>query len=175
VSILEFLLLVFTFNVMTFGNGPVMIPLLQESLVEERGVLTQDQLLYAFTIARVTPGQANVYVASIGYMLFGLPGALLATAVILVPGYLMLGAMGLYGRLSAAAPVRGFTRGLTAASVGLIFAAVINIARSSLGNWIAWVVFATTLVLAQLLKMNPIVSLVVAVVLGLGLHLLAGQ
>ena len=52
-------LLIALFNVMTFGNGPVMIPLLQTHLVEGSRVLTQDQLLYAFTIARITPGQAN--------------------------------------------------------------------------------------------------------------------
>jgi len=37
--------LIFLFNLMTFGNGPVIIPLLQGHLVNERGVLTQEQLL----------------------------------------------------------------------------------------------------------------------------------
>jgi len=66
VSLLELCALVFTFNALTFGNGPAMIPLLQANLVDRRGVLSTDQLLYAFTIARVTPGQANTYVAAIG-------------------------------------------------------------------------------------------------------------
>src|SRR5205823_1042679 len=59
-------------------------------LVEERGALTLDQLLYAFAVAQVTPGQANVYVASLGYMLHGLGGALLAVLVMVLPGYTML-------------------------------------------------------------------------------------
>ena len=64
----------FVANMLTFGNGTVMAAILQQSLVERAHVLTNDQLLYAFALARVTPGQANLYVASIGYMLFGLPG-----------------------------------------------------------------------------------------------------
>ena len=73
-SLLELCVTVFVYNAMTFGNGPVMVPLLQDDLVDRRGVLSTDQLLYGFTIARVTPGQANTYVAAIGYMLHGLVG-----------------------------------------------------------------------------------------------------
>jgi chromate transport protein ChrA len=61
VSLLELCAVVFTYNAMTFGNGPGMVPLLQVDLVDRRGVLSSEQLLYAFTIARVTPGQANTY------------------------------------------------------------------------------------------------------------------
>ena len=62
----ELVLLVFVSNALTFGNGPAMIPLLERTLVEERQVQTTGQLLYAFAIAPVTPGQANDYVTSIG-------------------------------------------------------------------------------------------------------------
>jgi chromate transport protein ChrA len=54
-------------NVLTFGNGTVMAAVLQNSFVQQKHVLTNDQLLFAFAIARVTPGQANLYVASIAY------------------------------------------------------------------------------------------------------------
>jgi len=165
-------LLVFLFNLQTFGNGPTMIPMLQAGLVEGAGVLSQDQLLYAFTIARVTPGQANVYVASIGYMLFGLAGALLTTLAIQLPGYLMLPAMLAYDHLKDARIVGFFTRGLTATSVGLILATVVGIGRESLTSWIAGVVFAVTLLLAQVWKLNIFLSLGIATAVGVGLRLL---
>src|SRR5205807_5914905 len=116
-SLWKLALLIALFNLMTFGNGPVMIPLLQTHLVNEHGVLTQDQLLYAFTIARVTPGQANLYVAAIGYMLFGWTGAVLITLAIMLPGYLMLPLLSGYSHLSDSRRVRGFRRGLTTASI----------------------------------------------------------
>ena len=170
-SLFNLVALIFLFNVMTFGNGPVMIPLLQTHLVEERGVLTEDQLLYAFTIARVTPGQANLYVASIGYMLYGLMGAVLSMLAILLPGYLMLPLLSGYRHLGASRRIKGLTRGLTTASVGLIFAAVVEIGRGTLTGPLPWVIFGLTVVMAYLLKWNPILSLLVASGAGLLLRM----
>jgi chromate transporter len=167
VSLLELCAVMFLYNAMTFGNGPVMVPLLQADLVDRRGVLSTDQLLYAFTIARVTPGQANTYVAAIGYMLYGLVGALATTAAILLPGYLMLPLLWGYERVKAVRLVPSFTRGLTVASVGLIFAAALSIGRATLTGWVSLVVFAAALAMAQLLQWNPLLVLGVSALLGI--------
>ena len=166
-SLLELCAVMFLYNAMTFGNGPVMVPLLQADLVDRRGVLSTDQLLYAFTIARVTPGQANTYVAAIGYMLHGLAGALATTAAIQLPGYLMLPLLWGYQRLGAVRLVPAFTRGLTVASVGLIFAAALSIGRATLTGWVSLVVFAAALAMAQLLQWNPLLVLGVSALLGI--------
>ena len=167
-SLLELCMTVLVFNAVTFGNGPVMVPLLQADLVDRRGVLSSEQLLYAFTIARVTPGQANTYVAAIGYMLYGLVGALATTAAIVLPGYLMLPLLWGYQQLGAVRLVPTFTRGLTVASVGLIFAATLSIGRATLTGWVSVVVFAAALVMAQLLRWNPLAVLAVSTLLGTG-------
>ncbi|MDX6532163.1 MAG: chromate transporter [Blastocatellia bacterium] len=166
-SLWRLTLLIALFNLMTFGNGPVMIPLLQTHLVDGARVLTEDQLLYAFTIARVTPGQANFYVASIGYMLYGMPGAIVATLAIILPAYVMIPLLHGYEHLRDSRWIEGFTKGLTVTSVGLILAAVVQIARGALTRPIAWVVLLATLVMTQLLKWNIVVALVVASCLGL--------
>jgi chromate transporter len=166
-SLWKLALLIALFNLMTFGNGPVMIPLLQTQLVDGSGVLTQDQLLYAFTIARITPGQANLYVASIGYMLYGMPGAVLSTLAIMLPGYVMIPLLRGYEHLRHSPWIKGFTKGLTVTSVGLILAAVIQIARGALTQPIAWVVLLATLVMTQLLKWNALAALAAASLLGL--------
>ncbi len=163
--------LIGAFNVMTFGNGPVMIPLLQATLVERRRALTTDQLLYAFTIARVTPGQANTYVAAIGYLLFGIGGAILCTLVIMVPGYVILALEFGYGRIRGSATVGGFTRGLIGASIGLILAATIEMARGSLTTWTAWTVFVLAVTASTVLRWNTFLVLVVPSAVGLVLTL----
>src|SRR2546421_333709 len=169
-SLWKLVLLIALFNLMTFGNGPVMIPLLQSHLVEGSRVLTQDQLLYAFTIARVTPGQANFYVASIGYMLFGMPGAIIATLAIVLPGYIMIPLLQGYEHLRNSSWIKSFTKGLTVTSVGLILAAVVQIAQGELTQPIAWFILIAMLILTQLLKWNTLVSLVTVTCLGLVLR-----
>jgi len=166
-SLWKLTLLIALFNLMTFGNGPVMIPLLQTHLVEGARVLTQDQLLYAFAIARVTPGQANFYVASIGYMLYGMPGAIVATLAIILPGYIMIPLLHGLEHLRDSRWIEGFTKGLTITSVGLIFAAVVQIARGTLTQPIAWAVLIAMLVITQLLKWNIFVALAAVTCLGL--------
>lgn len=160
--------LIAAFNAMTFGNGPVMIPLLRDALVGG-GILTNDQLLYAFTVARITPGQANVYVASIAYMLFGLSGAVLCTLALVIPGYLMLPLEYGYGLLRSARVVSGFTRGLIGASVGLIFAASVEMARGSLTAPVSWIVFGLAVVAAAVLRWNTFLVLAVPSAIGLAI------
>lgn len=174
-SLWAYLSFLFISNALTFGNGPVLVPLLQGQLVDTQHLLTNEQLLYAFTIARVTPGQANLYVAAVGYMLFGFGGAVTSVLVILLPGYLMVALVHGYERLRHAAWVRRLTRGLTAASVGLIFAATLQIGRSSLNGPISLTVFALALVLLLLRpRWNVLLILLGTSLVGLALSLILG-
>ncbi len=170
-SLLVLLALIFFFNVLTFGNGPAMIPMLQADLVDRTGVLSIEQLLFAFAIARVTPGQANVYVASIGYFLFGVSGAVLATLAIQLPGYLMLLFMRVYESMRSHSWVGRFTRGLTVASVGLILSAVLLMGRKTLVEPISATVFALALLMMVVLKWNQMLSLLLASASGIVLKM----
>lgn len=171
-TLFRLILMIFTFNLLTFGNGPAMIPLLEAELVDRAKVLSIEQLLYAFAIARVTPGQANVYVASIGYFLFGMAGAVLAVLAIQLPGYVMMLFSKIYERMRSTAWVGNFTRGLTVASVGLIFAATLSIGTRTLAGSVTWIVFGAALAMMTLLKWNQMLSLFLASLLGIVLKIL---
>jgi chromate transporter len=158
----EFLLLITGINILTLGNGPVMVPLLRRSFVEEHRGLSAEQLLYAYGIAQAAPGQANLCVASIGYMLLGPGAALLAVLAINLPGYSMLLLVRGYDRLRNLVGVRRFISGLTSTSVGLIFASTLT--RPS-----SWVVFLLVLALNQYLRWNSLLSVLVAGAVGLAL------
>ncbi|HJT78542.1 MAG TPA: chromate transporter [Gemmataceae bacterium] len=160
--LIAFLLRVCAYNALAFGNGTVMVPLVKKSFVENQQLLTEQQLLYAFAIAQVLPGQANLYVASMGYMVFGLGAAFLAITVVNVPGYLMLPLAAWYGRVRDLWLIKNSIRGLTAASVGLVFAATADVGRHALTRPAGWVAFLLTLAFAHLLRWNALVSLVLA-------------
>lgn len=163
----SFLWHVFLFNTLAFGNGAVMFPLVQRGFLRDQDGLSIDQLLFAFALAQATPGQGNLYVASIGYMLFGVPAAFLAVLTINLPGYLMLWVVRWYDRLRGFQPVRCFIRGMTSASVGLIFAATGDMARHALIHPACWVVFLLTLALTQKFRWNSLASLLVAASAGM--------
>ena len=162
-------------NVLAFGNGTVMAAVLQNAFVQQSHALTNEQLLYAFALARVTPGQANLYVASIAYMMFGLPGAFLSMVVIAAPGYVMIPLLRSYERLRGNVLVQRFTRGLACTAVGLLLATTWNLSRDSLNVPVAWIVLAVALALMLGTRLPVVVSLVLSTLFGAGLVLVAPQ
>jgi chromate transport protein ChrA len=169
-SLSQYILRVVAISAMALGSGPVMIPLARDTFVGGR-ILTEQQLLFALTIGQIVPGQANLFVASIGYMLFGVGAAFLAILAINLPGYLMLPLVRCYQRLNEQPAVRNFVRGLTSASVGLIFASALGMAAHTLRDRVSWSAFLATLLAIQILRWRPVVSL--ALVSGAGMLLLA--
>jgi len=102
-------------------------------------------------------------------MRFGLPGAALCALAVMVPGYVMLPLQYGYGLLRSARAVSGFTRGLIGASVGLIFAASVEMARGSLTTPTSWIVFVLAVVAATVLRWNNVLVLLVPSAIGLAL------
>ena len=168
-SLGRLLLLLFTANLITFGSGRVMVPILEQALVEDTHALGLDQFLYAFTVGRITPGPANLYVAGIAYMLYGPLGALLSVVVVTLPAFLIIPLHAGFRRLARSGTVRGFGRGLAAASVGLILASSIDIGRDALTSPAAIAVCALTLVMLHFLRWNTLVCLAVATAAGIAL------
>ena len=164
----------FVANMLTFGNGTVMAAILQQSFVQQAGVLTNEQLLYAFALARVTPGQANLYVASIGYMMFGLVGAVTSILVIALPSYLMIPLLRSYEFLRGSRRVMNMTRGLGATAVGLLLATTWNLAKDSMTTPVTWLVLALGLALLLFTRLPTLVSLLAATAAGIVLVTLGG-
>lgn len=174
-TLVVFALLVVAFTTMGMGNGPAMLPFFQHNLVDEQQVLTTEQMLFALAISQITPGQANLFVTAIGYMLFGLPGALLGTLVMVLPAYTVLPLMRGYERIKNMQAMRGLMRGLTCASVGLIMAASVELGRSSLTHSVGVAAFVLTLVLARWGKWKPLPSLITASCAGMVLLVCWGR
>lgn len=168
----QLILVILTYNLLAFGNGSALLALLQHRLVQDAGILNLNQFLYAYALGRVTPGQNNLYLASIGYMIYGWLGALAAIAAIQVPGYLVLPVLNVYQRVQSWRSVKGAIRGLTAASVGLMFTVALNIGHAALVGPVPWIVFVTTLALIFWARRGLLLGMVGAAGLGVALKLI---
>lgn len=138
-----------------YGSGYVLIALLRAGLVTERGWLTENELLDAVAIGQFTPGPVLSTATFIGYLIEGPAGAIAATLAIFVPSFLFVWASAPYiPKLRASKLFSGLLDGASAASLGLLAAATLVLARGALVNWPAFVILAAALPVAMRPQIN---------------------
>ena len=119
-------------GLVVFGSGYVLIAFLGAELVEP-GYITQQQLLDAIAIGQLTPGPVFTTATFIGYLMAGVPGAVVATVGIFLPAFVLVGiAHPWLDRMRANATLSAAIEGLNAAAIGLIGDSVVLLAREAL-------------------------------------------
>lgn len=128
-------LLFFTFlkiGSVLYGSGYVLLAFLQKDLVENLGWLTQQQLLDAIAIGQVTPGPVFTTATFIGYILDGVPGAVLATAGIFLPAFVFVALTTPFiPRLRQSKFLSSLLDGVNVASAGLMAGVTLQLARAA--------------------------------------------
>jgi chromate transporter len=116
-----------------FGGGYLLVAFLQGGLVEEYGWLTQQQLLDAIAIGQFTPGPVLSTATFIGYILAGMPGAIVATLGIFLPSFLFVAALNpLIPRLRASSWTRAFLDAVNVSAVALMVVTTLQLAVTTL-------------------------------------------
>jgi chromate transporter len=166
-SILSKLLLFFLkAGSLTFGSGLVIVPFLEQGLVQQFGWLDERQFLIAVAIGMISPGPVVITATFVGYLVAGFWGSLVATVGIFLPSFLLvLIAAPLLARHRGNPNVQGFVKGAYAAAIGTILGACILLGRIAIGDWLtALVAVASLAVLFRWKVSNPLLIAVTAVI-----------
>ncbi|MBP8000741.1 MAG: chromate efflux transporter [Chloroflexi bacterium] len=106
-----------------YGSGYVLLAFLRADFVENLHWLTNQQLIDAVAVGQVTPGPVFTAATFIGYVLGGVPGALLATVGIFLPAFIFVAISSpLIPRIQHSPWARGFLDGVNLASLVLMAA-----------------------------------------------------
>ena len=113
---------------LVFGGGHVVLPLLQQEVVPP-GWISNDAFLAGYGAAQAVPGPLFTFAAYLGTTMQPAPhgwlGALICLLAIFLPSFLLLfGALPFWNELRKRADIQSALRGVNAAVVGLLLAAL---------------------------------------------------
>jgi chromate transporter len=155
-----------------YGSGYVLLAYLHTDFVQHLGWLTDKQLIDAIAIGQVTPGPVFTTATFIGYLLGGVPGALVATAGIFLPGFIFVAVASLLiNRIRNSPWTGGFLDGVNVASLGLMLGVTIQIARTAILDPITILIALVSLFLLLRYKLNSTWLIAGGVLIGL-IHVL---
>ena len=116
-----------------FGSGYVLLAFLRADLVERLGWLTEQQLLDAVAVGQVTPGPLFTTATFIGYVVAGVPGAVVATVGIFLPAFVFVAVSGsLIPRLRRSPTAGAALDAINAASLALMAVVTWQLGRSAI-------------------------------------------
>jgi chromate transporter len=116
-----------------YGSGYVLIAFLRADFVTRLGWLTDQQLIDAVAVGQVTPGPLFTSATFIGYILGGVPGALLATLGIFLPSFVFVAISNpLIPKMRNSLWVASFLDGINIASLSLMTVVTFQLGTASL-------------------------------------------
>lgn len=170
----------FQIGLFSIGGGYAAMPLIQRQVVELHAWLTMEQFGDVITISQMTPGPIAINSATfVGIQVGGIPGAIVATLGCVVPSCLVVTLLAfIYYKYRSLTLVQGVLSGLRPAVVAMIASAGAALLLSAFWgegaavslphtDWISVLIFAGALFVLRKWKLNSILVMVCAGILGL--------
>lgn len=156
-----------------YGSGYTLLAFLEADFVDRLGWLTTTQLIDAVAIGQFTPGPVFTTATFVGFLLGGVPGAILATVAIFLPAFVFVSLSNpLIPRLRESAWVGGFLDGVNVCSLGLMAAVTVELSRAAFVDPLTVLIAAISAVLIIRYRVNTTWLIAGAALIGIALLLL---
>lgn len=158
----------FTIGLFAFGGGYAVLSFLQQE-VERRGWMTTERFVDLVAVSQSTPGPIAINMATfVGYQIGGVPGSLVATLAVSLPGMILMILFALFIFHFYERPVtQAVFQGLRPAVVGLVAAAAWQIGRVAVVSWSAVVITGVCILLIAKWRVSPVILVIGSAVAGI--------
>jgi chromate transporter len=132
VSLVRLFLSFLKIGAIVFGSGYVLLAFLRAEFIQNLHWLTEKQLIDAVAVGQFTPGPVFTTATFIGYLVAGIPGAVLATIGIFLPGFALVAASGpVISKIRQSALASAILDGVVVGSLALIGVVAWQLGRAS--------------------------------------------
>jgi len=172
VSLSRLFLIFLKIGSVLYGSGYVLLAFLRADLVQRLGWLTDRQLLDAIAIGQFTPGPVFTTATFIGYILGGLPGAVLGTVGIFLPAFVLVAlSHPLIPRLRRSAWTAALLDGVNVASLALMAGVAWRLGRAAVVDPLTAGLALVSLVILVRTRVNSAWLVLGGALVGLAWHL----
>jgi chromate transporter len=155
VNMLRLFLSFLKIGAIVFGSGYVLLAFLRAEFIERLHWLTERQLIDAVAVGQFTPGPVFTTATFIGYLVAGIPGALLATVGIFLPGFALVALSGrLLPNLRRSVWATGILDGVVVGSLALMAVVAWQLGRAAIVDWRTLIVLIASLVVVLRFRVN---------------------
>ncbi|OWZ84454.1 chromate transporter [Natranaerobius trueperi] len=153
----------------SFGGGYVMIPLIKEKIITDKGWLSSSEFIDVIAIAEMTPGPIAINSATfVGYQVAGLSGAISSTLGVITPSVILILISAKFLLKYYQKPyVKNFFQGVRPAIIGLVLSAGIIIGRSAIIDFKGLIIASIVFFVMVFKKPNPIMMIMVSAIIGI--------
>ena len=149
-----------------FGGGYVIIPIMEQAVVNDLLWVTIQEFNAAISISQITPGPILISVTFIGYKLAGITGAIVGTLAIFMPSSLLMILLSHFQqKIKHLSFIDAIMKGMRSVVIGLVFsgAYIIGIKYFDL-NVIPWLIFIIALLLFFFTKIHPALVILITLI-----------
>ena len=182
--LVELFIVFFKLGAFTIGGGIAMLPLLQNTLINEKKWFTKEEFVDTVAVCQSLPGVVAINMATyVGYKKKGLAGSLVSTLGVTIPSFVMILIIAKFlEKFRTNRLVEGAFYGLRPASLAMISVAGLNVARVALVNipafqasgavgdlflWKAIALGVALFIAQKKLKWHPVIFIAISAVIGI--------
>jgi chromate transporter len=171
VSLMTLFLTFLKIGAVLYGSGYVLLAFLRNDFVVRLGWLTDQQLLDAVAIGQMTPGPVFTTATFIGYLVAGVPGAVLATVGIFLPAFIFVALLHpLVPRLRRYPWTAAMLDGVNAAAMGLMAAVTWLLGRDAIVDPLTAAIAIAAAVLLIRFRVNSSWLVLAGAIVGLAVN-----
>jgi chromate transporter len=155
VSLLRLFLSFLKIGAVVFGSGYVLLAFLRAEFIDHLHWLTEKQLIDAVAVGQFTPGPVFTTATFIGYLVAGIPGAVVATVGIFLPGFVLVAVSGpLIPKLRRSAITGAILDGVVVGSLALMAVVAWQLGRAAIVDWVTALIFVASGIALMRFRLN---------------------
>jgi chromate transporter len=155
VSLLRLFLSFLKIGAVVFGSGYVLLAFLRAEFIDRLHWLTEKQLIDAVAVGQFTPGPVFTTATFIGYLVAGIPGAVVATVGIFLPGFVLVAVSGpLIPKLRRSAITGAILDGVVVGSLALMAVVAWQLGRAAIVDWVTALIFVASGIALMRFRLN---------------------